>query len=95
MKREILCEKCESHLESPKRFASKYPGEHQKIVAGLAHADFKCDSCGRDLEKEALVYCVSLWADYGGIPYFVWEHECVSILDKKALDSYLRLRSDM
>lgn len=56
-------------------FANPYPGEHVKMVRGKALYGKICDSCGKPIPAGSLCSAVSMWADYGGIPYYSWENE--------------------
>ena len=79
MKREILCSICEP--ESRKLFPveSPYPGEHVKFVSGNSLIQCRCDSCGHDIKVGEKVCALSMWADYGGQPYFEWEDEYIDL----------------
>lgn len=77
MKREILCIKCAEYLKY-NVLNAPYPGEHVKLIKGkLKLGGCICDHCGTPLEVKEEVYCLSIWADYGGIPYYKWEHEYI------------------
>lgn len=81
MKREIICEKCEGETRKLFPNANPYPGEHVKFVKGKAKKDLICDSCADELTAilEGDDCCAfSIWADYGGIPYYEWEHEFIT-----------------
>ena len=74
MKREIDCPKC---AESWKQSIGKYKGEHIKLQEGKAKDQFLCDHCDKVIEPGDSCVAVSVWADYGGVPYFPWENECL------------------
>ena len=82
MKRLIVCSDCEvkQHKLFPKE--SPYPGEHIKFVGGKAVSDFVCDDCDKTIKRGDLACAISMWADYGGVPYFPWEDDFIDI-DKK------------
>lgn len=83
MKRELQCPKCAEHLKLNVFNKPSAPGEHVKYVKGkLMHDGLICDFCGIQLECGQDVYCMSIWADYGGIPYYKWEHEYVLLEDE-------------
>jgi len=79
MKREILCSTCE--IASRKLFPveSPYPGEHVKFVNGDSIVQCRCDDCDRDIKVGEKVCALSIWVDYGGIPYFAWEDEYMDL----------------
>ena len=75
MKRQIICEKCAK--ESKRMFPTEipYPGEHVKFVSGIALHDYRCDGCVEIIEIKKGDKCTAftIWADYGGQPYYEWE----------------------
>ena len=82
MKREILCMSCVPkpmglklmHTEAgDPMLVNPYPGEHQKVIKGRAKKQYICDRCGNDIYEETECVASSIWADYGGIPYYPWE----------------------
>lgn len=75
MKREILCSKCEPELRALFPTDTPYPGEHVKFVNGKANKDLICDQCGQPIKTNDNCVAMSMWADYGGIPYYEWEPE--------------------
>ena len=79
MKREIICEKCE--VKKRKLFPNEnpYPGEHIKFVKGKAEKELICDGCTdyNPIHKGENCCAVSIWADYGGIPYYQWESQFI------------------
>ena len=75
MKRQIVCNKCKDSLRKLFPTDMPYPGEHVKLVKGKAKKDFMCDRCGCDINATDNCWAVSIWADYGGIPYYEWEDE--------------------
>jgi len=86
MKREILCPDCrESRLKlcgleyshESRILFDPYPGEHIKIIKGRANRHFLCDICNKQIETDDDCFAVSTYADYGGMPYYEWEHEYV------------------
>lgn len=77
MKREILCDKCELDMRDLFPTSKPYPGEHVKFLNGKAKKDFMCDQCGQPIKAGDNCAAMSIWADYGGIPYYVWEGECL------------------
>jgi len=79
MVRKILCKKCEE--ESRKLFptSSPYPGEHIKFVQGTIKRACFCDNCDTHIHTKDQVCAMSIYADYGGIPYFEWEDEYLII----------------
>jgi hypothetical protein len=79
MKQEIICSKCE--LETRMQFptADPYPGEHVKFVTGITKKNFKCDYCDTDIPKDITACAFSIWADYGGVPYYEWESAFLKI----------------
>jgi hypothetical protein len=79
MKREILCPACAA--EMCKAFPDNpYPGEHVKFQGGKAKSDYRCDQCGEPINAEEDCACMSIWADYGGGPYYPWEKEFIESL---------------
>jgi hypothetical protein len=73
MKQEILCTKCEESTRKQFPNESPYPGEHVKFVSGKANEDFICDHCNTEISEDENCCAFSIWADYGGQPYFEWE----------------------
>lgn len=87
MKREILCLTCIPKpmglklMNSPAGdpvLVDPYPGEHQKVLKGIAKAQYICDRCGDTILKGTECIASSIWADYGGIPYHPWENEYIT-----------------
>lgn len=74
MKREIVCVECYERLKPERK---SYPGEYIKAVHGTARESFLCDICGKSIPKGDKCIAQSIWADYGGIPYYEWEFEYV------------------
>jgi len=72
MKREIICNKCRDDLLGS---LGEYPGEHYKWEQGKSLKDLVCDNCGNPIPQGVLCYALSIWADYGGAPYYPWEYE--------------------
>lgn len=70
MKREILCEKCADMTNLP-----TFPEEHWKFISGKAKSNFKCDADDCEIKPGQIAVAMSIWADYGGIPYYPWETE--------------------
>jgi len=83
MKREIVCGKCREELIKLFPTDNPYPLEYIKFVDGKARKEFFCDQCGREINKEENCTAVSIWADYGGVPYTEWEPDY--LFDRKAL----------
>lgn len=81
MKREIVCSVCEKKLRDLFPNNSPYPGEHVKFVNGIALEDYTCDHGGESIPKDTPCCAVSMWADYGGTPYYPWESECITIVN--------------
>ena len=79
MVRKILCKKCEADSKKLFPTESPYPGEHVKFVTGLAKRDMMCDDCGKDIIEEENICGFSIFADYGGIPYYPWEEDYLNI----------------
>lgn len=86
MKREIRCKECTDNLfkytgakyiAELGKFVDIYPGEHAKRKFGKAIRNYSCDICGCDIAKNYECFAVSFWADYGGVPYYEWEHEYI------------------
>jgi len=77
MKRDIICAKCRPRLRGLWKSDSPHPGEHVKFVDGTARGDFKCDSCGCNIKYDEPCTALSIWADYGGVPYTAWEPEFI------------------
>lgn len=81
MKRDILCPKCARERKKRYPTSEPYPGEHIKFVKGVALKDMLCDACGKrtEIPKGSEAYAFSVWADYGGIPYYEWEKEFIKV----------------
>lgn len=78
MKRELQCVECADTLKRNVFSKPSAPGEYVKYIKGqLLHDGLICDYCGKPLEIGEEVYCMSIWADYGGVPYYKWEHEYI------------------
>ena len=83
MKREILCDPCAQRTTLTitgckfveGQIMHPYPGEHKKFVTGTLTRSCLCDSCSKKLEAGNEATALSIWADYGGIPYYPWESE--------------------
>ena len=76
MKRSILCLKCTQRHKSIKR---SYQGEHIKFVSGKAKEHFICDFCGTPISISDECTAESIWADYGGRPYYEWERDFIDV----------------
>lgn len=83
MKREILCPTCTKTTSQAitgcriegSQIVDPYPGEHAKFRAGVLVRSCVCDSCGIELKPGENATALSIWADYGGVPYYPWEAE--------------------
>jgi hypothetical protein len=83
MKREIACPPCAQNIAKAvtgSRFVDgqivdPYPGEHARFQSGKLTRHCVCDSCSAELAPGENAVAVSMWADYGGIPYYPWEWE--------------------
>lgn len=82
MKREIRCTECEPkpldlkivEIEGRSYIVDLYPGEHQKVVRGKSIRNkLLCDYCNKTISKGDDCLAISIWADYGGGPYYEWE----------------------
>ena len=82
MKRQVLCPECSKKTRDLFPTDTPYPGEFVKFVVGNALAFMNCDSCNGDIKPGAACVAVSIWADHGGIPYFAWEHNFITLLDE-------------
>lgn len=80
MKREILCTECGE--EAKKQFPDSvpYPGEHVKFVDGKSIVSCVCDHCMKSLQLGDHIIAMSIWADYGGGPYYSWEGEYLIVI---------------
>lgn len=87
MKREILCMSCVPKPMGLKLIHTQagdpilvnpYPGEHQKVIKGIAKNHYQCDRCNETIREGEMCVASSLWADYGGIPYFPWETQYIT-----------------
>ena len=91
MKREMLCFSCNNKLmalhgsrlmtdsNGVELVADPYPGEHVKHIRGNALRTLLCDQCNKVITENELCWAVSIWADYGGIPYYPWEDEFLKV----------------
>lgn len=77
MKREILCPECFVKMRKLFPTDTPYPGERVKFVPGRALYGFNCDSCGNNIKEASPCNAVSIWADYGGVPYSEWENNYI------------------
>lgn len=83
MKREISCVPCANRIAravTGARFVDgeivdPFPGEHSKFLGGKLTRHCVCDSCGKQLSPGDDAIAMSIWADYGGVPYHPWEAE--------------------
>jgi rubredoxin len=77
VKQEILCPKCT--VEMKVLFERNPPptGEGVKFVSGAALREYRCDSCGHDIDQSSECTVFSIWSDYGRIPYYAWESEFI------------------
>jgi hypothetical protein len=78
MKQEIICKECLPNLQTLFPTDNPYPGEHVKLVEGKAKNNFICDQCGKEIVAEDKCVAFSVWADYGGVPYYNWEGKYLS-----------------
>ena len=96
MKREILCVPCSEHIrkvitglhfveltEGRSIIVDPYPGEHSKFVFGKVrpYVTIRCDHCNQRLFVDTDACALSIWADYGGGPYYEWEDDFLNIGD--------------
>ena len=79
MKRLIVCSSCEVKQHKLFPVESPYPGEHVKFVSGTALSSFVCDDCDSPINVGESACAISMWADYGGVPYFPWESESIAM----------------
>ena len=79
MKREILCQSCEEKVRKLFPVESPYPGEHIKLVNGKSLKNMVCDGCDKFIIEGEAVCAFSIWADYGGVPYYSWESDFIEI----------------
>jgi hypothetical protein len=73
MKRLIVCSSCETKQHKLFPVESPYPGEHVTFVGGKAISTVVCDDCDSPINEGEYACAISIWADYGGVPYFPWE----------------------
>ena len=73
MKQEIICKTCYPELKETFPSDNPYPGEHVKFVEGTAKLYMTCDHCNSAIIFGEECYAFTIWADYGGQPYFPWE----------------------
>jgi len=78
MKQEILCNDCKNNLIEKNVFTPS-PKEHVKFTPGKARRNFFCDSCYKHIYVKNKCFALSIWADYGGVPYYPWESEYIDI----------------
>ena len=78
MKREILCPPCKDKLVAI-FIKLNDSTEHYQLEHGLSRADYRCDSCGKDILSGTHCIAVSIWAD-GRSGYYEWEHEFITPL---------------
>ena len=78
MKQEMLCQHCAADTRKLFPTDNPYPGEHVKFVPGKARTWLRCDSCGEGLSTDTVCTAFSVWADYGGIPYYPWEKDFIN-----------------
>jgi hypothetical protein len=77
MKQEILCPACATEIRRTFPTDNPSPGEHIKFVSGNVAYRAMCDCCCDFIEQGSPCTAFSSWADYGGIPYYPWEHEFI------------------
>ena len=79
MKQEILCSECDIYLRALFENEPPLDGEHVKFVHGRAKKTMFCDGCvyPREIKRGDSCTAFSLWADYGGIPYYPWEQDYI------------------
>ena len=85
MKQQIICPACKDINRELFKTDTPHPGEHVKFVSGFALSDFVCDDCAVPIEKDTECCAFSIWADYGGIPYYPWENDCIEPVDENDL----------
>jgi len=82
MKRQIICMKCNKeywNLFNLIGDEATAAGEHIKNIKGMALREYLCDFCGTTIKQSEKCTANSIWSDRGGIPYFEWENEFISI----------------
>lgn len=77
MKQEILCPDCKNKARRMFPTDNPYPGEHVKFQDGKAKSDYNCDTCNKPINTGESCTCLSMWADYGGVPYYPWEKDYI------------------
>lgn len=80
MKQDILCTRCAKDRRKQFPDDNPYPGEHIKFVKGIAKKDMLCDGCATKtpIKKGEPCIAASIWADYGGVPYYEWEDKFIN-----------------
>lgn len=81
MKRQIVCMPCKKDLQKLFPTNTPYPGEHVKFCDGNALEKYICDNCNDDINFNDPCCAHSIWADYGGQPYYAWEAEFIGEYD--------------
>jgi hypothetical protein len=71
MNKQIICETCYIDVRNRYPTDSPYPGEHIKLVHGLALNDYICDLCGAILPVGCDCTAYTIWTN----DYAPWE-EC-------------------
>lgn len=78
MKQEIVCKQCEIELRKQFPNESPYPGEHVKFVVGTANKQYRCDHCDVIIPGGEECCAFSIYANYGGVPYYNWEKDFIN-----------------
>ena len=86
MKREILCPICRANRRKLFPTDNPYPEEHIRFVDGIAKIGMLCDSCIITISPGDECTAFSGWADYGGIPYYEWEPEYITINEQREIN---------
>jgi hypothetical protein len=82
MKRQILCPECAKRTRALFPTDNPYPGEHVRFVVGNAKMVFVCDTCNKELRKNAPCVAVSMWHEDRN-PWYAWEQDYIIPVDER------------